>query len=213
MALRCWLDCCTNYLPPLALIIPPLNPHRPRVRVSRNLGAANSDSTCALGFSADPPAQGEDEPLPDDVPGADRLSAGQRLLLHIPPTQLAQVRVLQLPRDQLLQVKKKKTRPAAVPPQYWAVCVDGEVARHFTPDSPKTPTCTQVAGSSGRKRFCKKSWWLAVARWQGSSLMQQNIPLFLLRWLRVRVVGGHCCFAININIAHLLVSSFAVNKQ
>lgn len=52
---------------------------------------------CAFWFSADPPAQGEGEPLPDYVSGADRLSAGQRLLLHISPTQLPQVRVLQLP--------------------------------------------------------------------------------------------------------------------
>lgn len=65
-----------------------------------HVGAVNCDCVCPfvlLGFSADPPAQGEDEPLPDAVSGADRLSAGQRLLLHIPPTQLPQVRVLQLP--------------------------------------------------------------------------------------------------------------------
>lgn len=111
MGLLCSLDRYTNYLPPLALRIAALNPHHPRVRLldlGAHVGAVNSDCVCPfvlLGFSADPPAQGEDEPLPDAVSGADRLSAGQRLLLHIPPTQLPQVRVLQLPWDQLLQVK------------------------------------------------------------------------------------------------------------
>lgn len=47
-------------------------------------------------LSADSPAQGEDEPLPDYVSGADSLPVDQRLLLHIPPTQLPQVGVLQL---------------------------------------------------------------------------------------------------------------------
>lgn len=46
------------------------------------------------------------EPFPDSVSGANSVSFGQRLLLHIPSTQLPQVGILQLSWDQLLQVIK-----------------------------------------------------------------------------------------------------------
>lgn len=109
MALPCWLDCYTNYLPPLALRNRRTEPTSP---LCVSLGPWQCKfwfhtSVYTLGFSVDPPAEGEDKPLPDDVSGADRLSAGQRLLLHIPPAQLPQVRVRQLPWDQLLQVKTR----------------------------------------------------------------------------------------------------------
>lgn len=150
MALPCWLDCYTNYLPPLALRITTLNPHHPPVRLQYY---DNVYSWFHMSpYLADPPAEDEDEPLPDDVSGADRLSAGQRLLLHIPPTKLPQVRVLQLPWDQLLQVKTRLADTLTGRSLdewnrlwhwiHWAVCVCGAAVQRSTPTDPHPPWLT-----------------------------------------------------------------------
>lgn len=49
--------------------------------------------------------QGRDEPLHHHVSGAGGMSARQRLLLHLPSTQLQKEGVLELPRYQLCQVR------------------------------------------------------------------------------------------------------------
>lgn len=53
---------------------------------------------------ADTPPQGRHEPLHHHVSGAGGMSARQRLLLYLPPTELQKDWVRQLPRHQLLQV-------------------------------------------------------------------------------------------------------------
>lgn len=62
---------------------------------------------------ADTPPQGRHEPLHHHVSRAGGMSARQRLLLHLPATQLQKDRVLQLPGHQLLQVSVDS---GAVPP-------------------------------------------------------------------------------------------------
>lgn len=104
------LDCQTNYLPLLDLI---LTVH-PRNCVCFLLpylvySVFTDFFLIFLCFSypANPLTEVKDEPFLDSVSGANSLSFGQCLFLHIPPTQLAQVGVLQLSWDQLLQVNRR----------------------------------------------------------------------------------------------------------
>lgn len=61
-------------------------------------------SSISVPPSADSPSQGRHEPLHHHVSGAGGMSPRQRLLLHLPSTQLQKDRVLQLSGYQLLQV-------------------------------------------------------------------------------------------------------------